>query len=171
MGLTALCPGTFDPVTNGHIDIIERAARRFDALIVGVLDNPSKEPLFGAEERVGMIKEAVHPLGNVEVEAFTGLLVEYTTRRGADVVVKGLRAVTDFEYEIQMAQMNHQLAGVETLFMTTSPQWSFLSSSLVKEVARFGGDVSSLVPANVAARLAGKLGGAEEMDLTSPLSQ
>jgi pantetheine-phosphate adenylyltransferase len=160
MGLTALCPGTFDPVTNGHIDIIERAAGRFDALIVGVLDNPSKEPLFGAEERVGMIKEAVYALGNVEVEAFTGLLVEYATRRGADVVVKGLRAVTDFEYEIQMAQMNHQLAGVETLFMTTSPQWSFLSSSLVKEVARFGGDVSSLVPAHVAGRLADKLGGA-----------
>jgi pantetheine-phosphate adenylyltransferase len=107
-----------------------------------------------------MIKEAVHPLGNVEVEAFTGLLVEYATRRGADVVVKGLRAVTDFEYEIQMAQMNHQLAGVETLFMTTSPQWSFLSSSLVKEVARFGGDVSSLVPADVAGRLADKLGSA-----------
>ena len=159
MGLTALCPGTFDPVTNGHIDIIERAAGRFDALVVGVLDNPSKEPLFGAEERVGMLKEAVQALGNVEVEAFTGLLVEYATRRGADVVVKGLRAVTDFEYEIQMAQMNHQLAGVETMFMTTSPQWSFLSSSLVKEVARFGGAVSTLVPEHVAARLAEKLGG------------
>ena len=159
MGLTALCPGTFDPVTNGHIDIIERASRRFDALIVGVLDNPAKEPLFGAEERVGLLKEALHPLANVEVEAFTGLLVEYVTRRGADVVVKGLRAVTDFEYEIQMAQMNHQLAGVETLFMTTSPQWSFLSSSLVKEVARFGGDVSTLVPANVAERLSDRLGG------------
>ena len=160
MGLTALCPGTFDPVTNGHIDIIERAAGRFDALVVGVLDNPSKEPLFGAEERVGMLKEAVQALGNVEVEAFTGLLVEYATRRAADVVVKGLRAVTDFEYEIQMAQMNHQLAGVETLFMTTSPQWSFLSSSLIKEVARFGGDVSTLVPEHVAARLAEKLRGA-----------
>src|SRR5215207_9485983 len=153
MGLTALCPGTFDPVTNGHIDIIERAAGRFDALIVGVLDNPSKEPLFGAEERVGMIKEAVHALGNVEVEAFTGLLVEYATRRSADVVVKGLRAVTDFEYEIQMAQMNHRLAGVETLFMTTAPQWSFLSSSLVREVAKLGGDVGGLVPPVVAERL------------------
>jgi pantetheine-phosphate adenylyltransferase len=160
MGLTALCPGTFDPVTNGHIDIIERAAGHFDALVVGVLDNPSKQPLFGPEERVGMLKEAVHALDNVEVEAFTGLLVEYATRRGADVVVKGLRAVTDFEYEIQMAQMNHRLTGVETLFMTTSPQWSFLSSSLVKEVARFGGDVSTLVPEHVAARLAEKLEGA-----------
>jgi pantetheine-phosphate adenylyltransferase len=145
----AVCPGSYDPVTNGHIDIIERAAGRFDALVVGVLDNPSKEPLFGAEERVGMLKEAVHALGNVEVEAFTGLLVEYATRRGADVVVKGLRAVTDFEYEIQMAQMNHQLAGVETLFMTTNPEFSFLSSSLVKEVAKYGGDVSGLVPENV----------------------
>jgi pantetheine-phosphate adenylyltransferase len=159
MGLTALCPGTFDPVTNGHIDIIERAAGRFDALVVGVLDNPAKQPLFGAEERVAMIKEAVHRLGNVEVEAFNGLLVEYATRRGADVVVKGLRAVTDFEFEIQMAQMNHRLAGVETLFMTTSPQWSFLSSSLVKEVARFGGDVTGLVPTEVAERLADRLGG------------
>jgi len=158
MGLTALCPGTFDPVTNGHIDIIERAAGRFDALVVGVLDNPAKQPLFGAEERVGMIKEAAHHLGNVEVEAFSGLLVEYAARRGADVVVKGLRAVTDFEFEIQMAQMNHRLAGVETLFMTTSPQWSFLSSSLVKEVARFGGDVRGLLPDFVHEQLMTRLG-------------
>ena len=159
MGLTALCPGTFDPVTNGHIDIIERAAGHFDGLVVGVLDNPAKQPLFGAEERVGMIKEATHHLDNVEVEAFNGLLVEYATRRGSDVVVKGLRAVTDFEFEIQMAQMNHRLAGVETLFMTTSPQWSFLSSSLIKEVARFGGDVTGRVPAHVAERLADRVGG------------
>jgi pantetheine-phosphate adenylyltransferase len=160
MGLTALCPGTFDPVTNGHLDIIERAARRFDALVVGVLDNPSKQPLFSAEERVGLLKEATAELSNVTVEAFSGLLVEYANRRGADVVVKGLRAVTDFEFEIQMAQMNHRLAGVETLFMTTSPQWSFLSSSLVKEVARFGGDVAGLVPAPVAQQLADRLQGA-----------
>jgi pantetheine-phosphate adenylyltransferase len=160
MGLTALCPGTFDPVTNGHLDIIERAARRFDALVVGVLDNPAKQPLFSAEERVGLLKEATTELPNVTVEAFSGLLVEYANRRGADVVVKGLRAVTDFEFEIQMAQMNHRLAGVETLFMTTSPQWSFLSSSLVKEVAWFGGDVAGLVPAPVAERLADRLQGA-----------
>ena len=159
MGLTALCPGTFDPVTNGHLDIIERAAARFDALVVGVLDNPTKEPLFSAEERVGLLKEATQRLSNVEVEAFSGLLVDHVTRRGPDVVVvKGLRAMTDFEFEIQMAQMNHRLAGVETLFMTTSPQWSFLSSSLVKEVARFGGDVSGLVPAAVAERLTERLG-------------
>jgi pantetheine-phosphate adenylyltransferase len=158
MGLTALCPGTFDPVTNGHLDIIERAAGRFDALIVGVLDNPAKQPLFGVEERVGMLKEVTHDLPNVEVDAFTGLLVDYAARRGADVVIKGLRAVSDYEYEIQMAQMNHSLAGVETLFMTTAPQWSFLSSSLVKEVARLGGDVRAFVPAAVAERLRDRLG-------------
>jgi len=158
MGLTALCPGTFDPVTNGHLDIIERAAQRFDALVVGVLDNPSKQPLFGVEERVSLLKEATQQLPNVEVAAFTGLLVDYAKARGVDVVVKGLRAVTDFEYEIQMAQMNHALSGVETLFMTTAPQWSFLSSSLVKEVAHFGGDVSGLVPPVVAERLREKGG-------------
>jgi pantetheine-phosphate adenylyltransferase len=159
MGLTALCPGTFDPVTNGHLDIIERAARRFDALIVGVLDNPAKHPLFGVEERVSLLKEVTQDLPNVEVDAFSGLLVEYARRRGADVVVKGLRAVSDFEYEIQMAQMNHALSGLETLFVTTAPQWSFLSSSLVKEVATFGGDVGALVPAVVAERLRDRLGG------------
>jgi pantetheine-phosphate adenylyltransferase len=158
MGLTALCPGTFDPVTNGHLDIIERAARRFDAVIVGVLDNPAKEPLFSAEERVQMLKEATAALSNVEVDAFTGLLVDYARRKGADLVVKGLRAVTDFDFEIQMAQMNHRLSGVETVFMTTDPRWSFLSSSLVREVARFGGDVSELVPPVVAERLAERLG-------------
>jgi len=159
MGLTALCPGTFDPVTNGHLDIIERAAARFDAVIVGVLDNPSKQPLFGVDERVQMLKEVTAGLANVEIDPFSGLLVEFATRKGAGVVVKGLRAVTDFEFEIQMAQMNHQLTGLETLFMTTSPSWSFLSSSLVKEVARFGGDVSALVPKTVNERLTDALSG------------
>ena len=154
-----MCPGTFDPVTNGHLDIIERAARRFDALIVGVLDNPSKQPLFGVEERVTLLKEVTNDMENVEVEAFSGLLVDFAGRRGADVVVKGLRAVTDFEYEIQMAQMNHSLSGLETLFITTAPQWSFLSSSLLKEVARFGGDVAALVPPVVAERLRERFGG------------
>ena|SRR3989337_1173435 len=153
MGLTALCPGTFDPVTNGHLDIIERAAQRFEALVVAVLDNPVKHPLFSVEDRVSQLKEVTQPLANVEVDSFSGLLVEYATRKGAAVVVKGLRAITDFEYEIQMAQMNHRLGGLETLFMTTSPQWSFLSSSLVKEVAALGGDVSGLVPAAVNERL------------------
>jgi pantetheine-phosphate adenylyltransferase len=146
MGLTALCPGTFDPVTNGHLDIIGRAARCFDAVVVGVLENPSKQPLFRLDERVGMLEEAVSDLGNVRVEAFRGLLVEYAKAQGARAIVKGLRAVSDYEYEIQMAQMNHRLGEVETLFMPTSPRWSFLSSSLVKEVARFGGDVEGLVP-------------------------
>ena len=159
MGLTALCPGTFDPVTNGHLDIIERAGQRFDAVIVGVLDNPAKLPLFSAEERVQMLKEVTASLTNVSITSFSGLLVESARTLGADVVVKGLRAVTDFEYEIQMAQMNHALTGVETLFMTTGPQWSFVSSSLVKEVARFGGDVSALVPPVVAERLHDRLGG------------
>ncbi len=158
MGLTALCPGTFDPVTNGHVDIIERAGRQFETVIVGVLENPSKEPLFGVEERVSMLKEATADYPNVEVDSFSGLLVEFARRRGADIIVKGLRAVSDFEYEIQMAQMNQRLGGVETLFMPTSPKWSYLSSSLVKEVARLGGDVKGLVPEHVEERLREKMG-------------
>jgi pantetheine-phosphate adenylyltransferase len=158
--VTALCPGTFDPVTNGHVDIIERAAHQFDRVVVAVLENPGKEPLFGVEERVAMLKEATADLQGVEIAAFSGLLVEYAKRIGAKAIVKGLRAVTDFEYEIQMAQMNQRLGGVETFFMTTAPTWSYLSSSLVREVARFGGDVSGLVPAVVVDRLREKLGGA-----------
>jgi pantetheine-phosphate adenylyltransferase len=146
-------------VTNGHLDIIDRAAQRFDALVVGVLDNPSKQPLFTVEERVSLLKEVTHDLANVEVASFSGLLVDYAKSRDIGVVIKGLRALTDYEFEIQMAQMNHALADVETLFMTTAPQWSFLSSSLVKEVARFGGDVSALVPPVVAERLRERLGG------------
>jgi len=158
LGLTALCPGTFDPVTNGHLDIIERAGQHFDTVVVAVLDNPAKEPMFSVEERVSMLKEATVALRNVEVASFSGLLVEFAKERGSPVIVKGLRAVTDFEYEIQMAQMNRRLADVETFFMTTAPNWSYLSSSLVKEVARHGGDVSGLVPAVVAERLADTLG-------------
>ena len=159
MGLTALCPGTFDPVTNGHLDIIERASQRFDRVVVAVLRNPAKEPLFPVEERVAMLKEVCADLANVEVDAFSGLLVDYARRRGAGIIVKGLRAVSDYEYEIQMAQMNHRISGgeVETVFMTTSPQWSFISSSLVKEIARFGGSVEGLVPPVVAERLAERL--------------
>jgi pantetheine-phosphate adenylyltransferase len=157
MGLTALCPGTFDPVTNGHLDIISRAARCFDAVVVGVLENPSKQPLFALDERVGMLEEALGDLGNVRVQAFRGLLVGYAKAQGAQAIVKGLRAVSDYEYEIQMAQMNHRLGEVETLFMPTSPRWSFLSSSLVKEVASFGGDVEGLVPDHVRKALAAKL--------------
>jgi pantetheine-phosphate adenylyltransferase len=159
VGVTALCPGTFDPVTNGHLDIIERAGEHFDRVIVAVLENPSKQPLFSLEERVAMLKEAVADRAGVEVESFAGLLVEFAKGKGARVLVKGLRAVSDYEYEIQMAQMNRRLGEVETFFMTTSPKFSFLSSSLVKEVARYGGDVSSLVPAHVARALAERLSG------------
>jgi pantetheine-phosphate adenylyltransferase len=146
-------------VTNGHLDIIERASRRFDQLVVGVLDNPSKAPLFSVEEREAMLKEAFSELQAVEVASFSGLLVDFAEARGIGTIVKGLRAVSDFDYELQMAQMNHRLRGVETFFMTTNPNWSYLSSSLVREVARFGGDVSELVPAFVVDRLAEKLGG------------
>jgi pantetheine-phosphate adenylyltransferase len=160
MGLTALCPGTFDPVTNGHLDIVGRAATHFGAVVVGVLENPSKQPLFDVEERVAMLKEACGDLAGVRVSAFSGLLVEFAEREGADVIVKGLRAVSDYEFEIQMAQMNLRLGEVETLFMPTNPRWSFLSSSLVKEVARFGGDVEGLVPDVVRDRLIERLGAA-----------
>jgi pantetheine-phosphate adenylyltransferase len=125
--------------------------------VVGVLENPSKQPLFALDERVGMLEEALGDLGNVRVEAFRGLLVGYAKAQGAQAIVKGLRAVSDYEYEIQMAQMNHRLGEVETLFMPTSPRWSFLSSSLVKEVASFGGDVEGLVPDHVRKALAAKL--------------
>ena len=158
MGLTALCPGTFDPVTNGHLDIIDRAARHFGAVVVGVLENPAKQPLFDVEERVAMLKEACADLSGVRVSSFSGLLVEFAERERADVIVKGLRAISDYEFEIQMAQMNLRLGEMETLFMPTNPRWSFLSSSLVKEVARFGGDVEGLVPEVARQRLIERLG-------------
>jgi pantetheine-phosphate adenylyltransferase len=155
--LTALCPGTFDPVTNGHLDIVRRASSLFEAVVVAVIENPSKQSLFPTEERVTMLEEAVTDLGNVEVDSFSGLLVDYASRKGIGVIVKGLRAVSDFDYELQMAQMNRQLSGVETCFVPTSPNWSYLSSSLVKEIARYGGDVSGLVPDHVLRRLKERL--------------
>jgi pantetheine-phosphate adenylyltransferase len=155
--LTALVPGTFDPVTNGHLDIVQRAARLFDRVVVAVVENPAKSPLFDVQDRVAMLGEAVAGMDNVEVTSFSGLLVDEARSRGITTVVKGLRAVTDFDYELQMAQMNRHLAEVETCFVPTSPRWSYLSSSLVKEVARFGGDVSSLVPEHVVRRLKEKL--------------
>jgi pantetheine-phosphate adenylyltransferase len=153
MTLTALCPGTFDPVTNGHLDIVRRAAALFDRVVVAVVENPSKEPLFPAEERMAMLEEVLGDLENVEVDSFSGLLVDYARRKEIGIIVKGLRAVTDFDYELQMAQMNRKLTEMETCFVPTSPKWSYLSSSLVKEVARYGGDVSGLVPDLVLRRL------------------
>jgi pantetheine-phosphate adenylyltransferase len=153
----ACCPGSYDPVTNGHLDIISRASTCFDRVIVAVLVNPAKQPMFTTEERLGMLKESTAGLagqgGVVEVDTFSGLLVDYARARDVTAIVKGLRAVSDFDYELQMAQMNYRLSGVETLFMTTNPVYSYLSSSLVKDVARLGGDVSELVPPPVQARL------------------
>ncbi|EFC79567.1 pantetheine-phosphate adenylyltransferase [Parafrankia sp. EUN1f] len=146
----AACPGSFDPITNGHLDIIVRASRLFDEVVVAVSINKSKVNLFTVDERMDLIREAVgaHPAAptNVIVESSHGLLVDFCRVHGIQSIVKGLRAVSDFDYELQMAQMNNSLAGVETLFMSTNPQYAFLSSSLVKEVARYGGDVSGLVP-------------------------
>ncbi|MDQ1467636.1 MAG: pantetheine-phosphate adenylyltransferase [Actinomycetota bacterium] len=151
---TALCPGSFDPVTLGHIDIIERASRHFDEVVVAVIRNPQKtQSLFTIEERQDMLRECTAHLSNIRIEFFKGLLVEFAREHGADAIVKGLRAVSDFDYELQMAQMNQRLSGIDTFFLSTSPNYSFLSSSLVREVARYGGDVTSMVPAIVAKRL------------------
>ncbi|GGJ76462.1 phosphopantetheine adenylyltransferase [Pilimelia anulata] len=149
----AVCPGSFDPVTNGHLDIVARASRLFDEVVVAVMINPAKSGLFGIEERIELLRLVIADLPNVRVETFRGLLVDFCKAHDAPVVVKGLRAVSDFDYELQMAQMNIGLAGVETLFMPTNPLYSFLSSSLVKDVAKWGGDVSAHVPEIVARRL------------------
>jgi pantetheine-phosphate adenylyltransferase len=153
----AVCPGSFDPVTNGHLDIIERAATLFDEVIVAVGVNKSKNRLFTPEERIGMLEQATAGLPNVSVAGFTGLLTTFCQDAGANAIVKGLRAVSDYEYELQMAQMNASLTRIETVFVPTSPEWSFLASSLVKEVATFGGDVSALVPPFVLGPLVEKL--------------
>jgi pantetheine-phosphate adenylyltransferase len=150
----ALCPGSFDPVTNGHVDIIERSARHFDEVIVAVIRNPQKaQSLFSLEERKAMLSEVLGHLSNMRIAVFKGLLVDFAREQGATAIVKGLRAVSDFDYELQMAQMNQKLTGIDTFFLSTSPQYSFLSSSLVREVARFGGDVSAMVPDLVARAL------------------
>ena len=142
----AVCPGSFDPVTLGHLDIVERASKIYDSVTVAVLVNKKKASLYTVEERMALLSEVTAGYGNVRVDSFHGLLVDYCKAHEIPVIVKGLRAISDFDYELQMAQMNHGLAGVETLFMTTNPLYSFLSSSLVKEVATYGGDVSALVP-------------------------
>lgn len=149
----AVCPGSFDPITNGHLDIIERASRLYDELIVAVLVNPEKAGKFDIETRLAMIAESTAHLAGVTVDSFHGLLVHYCQRQGVEVIVKGLRAISDFEYEVQMAQMNRGLSGIETVFMPTGPEHGHLSSSLIKSVAHFGGDVSHLVPAPVLRRL------------------
>ncbi len=152
----AVCPGSYDPVTNGHLDIVERAAGLYDEVVIAVLINKTKSGLFTVDERIELLREVVAPLPNVRVDSWHGLLVDYCRNNDIRVIVKGLRAVSDFDYELQMAQMNHQLSSVETLFMPTSPLWSFLSSSLVKDVAANGGDVSHLVPGSVHQQLSRK---------------
>ncbi|MBO4235401.1 MAG: pantetheine-phosphate adenylyltransferase [Firmicutes bacterium] len=144
----ALYSGSFDPMTNGHLDIMRRASRMFDELTVGVVHNPNKTPLFSVEERVAMIEGATSDLGNVNVDSFTGLLADYVNEKRFDAVVRGLRATSDFEYEIQMAQMNAELfdTGIESVFLMTSPEYSFISSSMIKEVVSLGGHVENLIP-------------------------
>ncbi|MGJ7906262.1 Phosphopantetheine adenylyltransferase [Actinopolyspora lacussalsi subsp. righensis] len=153
----AVCPGSYDPVTNGHLDIIERAAGLFDEVTVAVLVNKSKKSLFDVDERIEMLREVSKPWPNVVVDSWHGLLVDYCKANGIGAIVKGLRAVSDFDYELQMAQMNQRLSGVETLFMSTNPLYSFLASSLVKEVATYGGDVSNLLPPRIERRLLDRL--------------
>ena len=153
----AVCPGSFDPVTNGHLDIIERAAKLFDEVVVAVGVNKSKSRLFSPDERLEMLNRACSQWENVRVDSFTGLLTDFCLKHDIDAIVKGLRAVSDFDYELQMAQMNSSLAPVETVFMPTSPAWSFLASSLVKEVATFGGNVTGLVPEFVRELLVSRL--------------
>jgi pantetheine-phosphate adenylyltransferase len=155
----ALCPGSYDPPTNGHIDVIERTAKHFEGVVAAVIANPSKRPEFSVEERSALLAAALEHVPNLQIEAFDGLLVDFARSKDVTIVVKGLRAVSDFEYELQMAQMNAALApGLDTMFVTAKPEWAFLSSSLVKEVARFGGDVGKLVPAPVAHALAERFG-------------
>lgn len=152
---TALCPGSFDPPTNGHADVIGRALALFDRVVVAVIDNPSKKSMFSPSERADLLREIF--ADDIEVTSFRGLIVEHAREVGADTVVKGLRTVEDYEYETQMAQMNHHMTGMETLFMPTRPQYRFISSSLVKEIARLGGSVSGLVPDVVEKALKEKL--------------
>ncbi|WP_343571460.1 pantetheine-phosphate adenylyltransferase [Mycobacterium sp.] len=153
----AVCPGSFDPVTLGHVDVFERAAAQFDEVVVAILVNPAKRGMFDVDERIAMIEESTAHLPNLRVEPGQGLVVDFVTSRGMTAIVKGLRTGTDFEYELQMAQMNKHIAGVDTFFVATAPQYSFVSSSLAKEVATLGGDVTKLLPDAVNRRVADKL--------------
>ncbi len=158
---TAIYPGSFDPVTNGHLDVIQRATKLFDRVIVAVAKSESKTPLFTLEERVELVARAIEPMPNVETDSFEGLLVRYVESRSAQAVVRGLRAVSDFEFEFQLALMNRKLNDrFETIFMMPKDTYTFLSSRIVKEIARLGGDVSAFVPAHVQTALAGKLASA-----------
>ena len=157
MKRSAVCPGSFDPITNGHLDIIERASSLYDDVVVAVMINHSKKSLFSVEERIELIQDVCKKFPNVRVDSWHGLLVDFCKKNEIPAIVKGLRAVSDFEYELQMSQMNHQLAGVETVFISTSPQYSYLSSSLVKEIATYGGDVSAYVPSSVLTQLLKKV--------------
>ncbi|AIJ21652.1 pantetheine-phosphate adenylyltransferase [Amycolatopsis methanolica] len=153
----AVCPGSYDPVTNGHLDIIERAAKLFDEVVVAVMINKSKKGMFTIDERLEMLREITAHLPNVRVDSWHGLLVDYCRQHDIAAIAKGLRSVSDFDYELQMAQMNRELSGVETLLMSNNPAYGFVSSSLVKEVATYGGDVKNLVPDVVFERLTAKL--------------
>ncbi len=156
----ALIPGSFDPVTFGHLDVIERTARLFDNVLVAAVGNPGKSPpLFSLEERQAMLADVTAHLANVEIGAFEGLLVDFALAHGVEAIVKGLRAVSDFDFELQMAQVNERMSGIATVFFPTAPEHSFLSSSLVREVARFGGDVSAMVPVPIGQRLKERFSG------------
>jgi pantetheine-phosphate adenylyltransferase len=159
--VAAVVPGSFDPITMGHVDIIERVADRFDRVVVAVLENPRKEGLFSVEERLELIRAEVGERPNVQVDRFQGLLVDFCAANDLGVIVKGLRAVSDFEYELQMAQMNQRMGGVETLFLSTSPEHSYLSSSLIKEIARWGGPLAGTVPPAVETALRARYGSGE----------
>ena len=160
MPVTALYPGTFDPPTNGHVDIIQRGARLFDRLVVAVLNNPGKDPLFTVTERVEMLRECVSGLSNVSVATFDGLMVEFARQQGASAVLRGIRAISDYEYEFQMALMNRRLAPeIETVFLQPAGRYSFVSSRMLKEVFTFGGDVTGLLPPNVLKRLRSRING------------
>lgn len=151
----AVYPGTFDPITNGHLDLANRGRKHFDRLIIAILRNTGKDPMFDTDERVALIREAVAGWDNVEVDQFDGLLVDYAHRKGAAMILRGIRAVSDFEYEMQMTMMNRKLQpGLETVFLVPSESWSYVSSRLVREIARLGGDVAGLVPPNVSRALA-----------------
>ena len=154
-----VCPGSFDPITFGHLDIVERASSIFDEVVIAVMVNQTKKTLFTVEERIEMTREVTSKFPNVKVDSWSGLLVDYCKKNDISIIVKGLRAVTDFDYELQMSQINLQLQGVETLFLSTAPAHSFLSSSLVKEIASHGGDVSSYIPAILLERLKDRLAG------------